>query len=40
MALLRINQAVNIANTVQGRPIYVLELSDWDCLTPIWLALR
>ena len=30
--LIRINQAVNIANTVLGRPIYSLELSDWDYL--------
>ncbi|WP_375276397.1 hypothetical protein [Methylorubrum thiocyanatum] len=28
--VIRINQIVNLANTVQGRPIYRLELSDWD----------
>lgn len=28
--LIRKNQAINIANSVLGKPIYVLELRDWD----------
>jgi hypothetical protein len=28
--LIRMNRIVNLANTVLGRPIYALELSDWD----------
>ncbi len=28
--LIRTNRIVNFANTVLGRPIYALELSDWD----------
>ncbi|WP_253709075.1 hypothetical protein [Bradyrhizobium sp. WD16] len=28
--LIRINRIVNLANTALGRPIYTLELGDWD----------
>jgi hypothetical protein len=28
--LIRINRIVNLANAVLGRPIYILELGDWD----------
>jgi hypothetical protein len=28
--LIRVNKIVNLANTVLGRPIYTLELHDWD----------
>ena len=28
--LIRINRIVNLANAVLGRPIYTLELGDWD----------
>jgi hypothetical protein len=30
--LIKINRIVNLANTVMGRPIYTLELGDWDYL--------
>jgi hypothetical protein len=28
--LIRVNKIVNLANTVLGRPIYALEMGDWD----------
>jgi hypothetical protein len=30
IGLIRMNKIINLANTVLGRPIYTLELSEWD----------